>query len=132
MLLSFASCGGTVLGPLDDTVFVLRTIDGDSLPVVTSQELVDRAWIVVADTIWFEAGSKWRRHWIQRRGEGVDGAPLDVVESGHVERRGGQLTLWTDCFEACRDEDVLVASGTNLVMEHTIKHGGRNMIYERL
>lgn len=132
LLLLFSSCGGNILGPLNDTVFVLRTIDGDSLPAVTFQELVDRAWVVVADTIWFESGSRWRRHWVQRREEGVDGAPRDVVENGYVERQNGELILWSRCFEACRDTDVFKEGGTDLVMDHTLKHGGRNMIFKRI
>ena len=129
--LSLASCGENVLGPLNDTVFVLRTVDGGNLPATVSHELGGLAWIVTADTIWLESGSKWRRHSFQRREDGVGGDPLDVETDGTVIRQGGVLILAFDCPDGgvCIAPDRIVADATRLEMEQTYKHSGKRLIF---
>jgi hypothetical protein len=67
------------------------------------------AWIVTADTIWLESGSRWRRHSVQHREAGVGGEPLDLEASG--------------------TPDGLVRTETGLEMGETYLHAGTNLVF---
>jgi len=130
--LSLASCGEDVLGPLNNTVFVLRTVDGQNLPATVAGKFGGLAWIVTADTIWFESGSKWRRRSVQHREPGVGGDPLDREEDGSVSFREGFLFLDFDCPDGdCITPDRVVANATRLEMDDTHLHDGRRLVFER-
>jgi hypothetical protein len=129
--LILASCGQDVLGPLNNTVHVLRSVDGASLPATVVGEFGGLAWVVTADTIWFESGSRWRRHSVQQREPGVGGEPLDLETSGTVVRReDGSLILAFDCDDTdCLAPDGLVQSETGLEMGGTYLHAGTNLVF---
>lgn len=131
-LLTLSACGEDILGPLNDTAFVLHTVDGETLPATVTDQLGGLAWVVTADTIWFESGSHWRRHSVQRREEGVGGDPLDVETDGRVARgEGGLLILDFECADTgdCIAPDRLVEGDGQLEMEQTYLHAGRTLIY---
>jgi hypothetical protein len=130
VLLSLASCGENVLGPLDDTVFVLQSIDGVPLPATVAPESGGLAWIVTADTIWLGSGSRWRRHNVQHREEGVGGEPFDAETDGSVRRQGGVLVLAFNCRGGdCIAPDRLVENATVLEMDNTYLHAGRKLVF---
>lgn len=133
-LVALPACRENILGPLNNTAFVLRTVDGQDLPVSVSYGPGDLAWVVTADTIWFESGSKWRRHTVQHREEGVGGDPLDRETEGSVVRQDGLLILDFECDDGgdCIAPDRLVENATSLEMEHTYRHAGQNLIFERI
>lgn len=129
--LFIASCGEDVLGPLNNTVFVLRTVDGQNLPATVVHEMGGLAWVVTADTIWFESGSKWRRHSVQHREEGVGGDPLDVETDGTVTIQDGVLWLDFDCPDGdCIAPDRMTGDASGLEMDRTYLHDGSRMIFE--
>lgn len=130
-LLLLASCGENILGPLDGTTFVLRTIDGQPLPATAADAFGGLAWIVEADTVWLEGGSRWRRHSVQRREEGVGGDPLDIETGGRVTLRDGLFILDFACDDGdCIAPDRFVGSPLLLEMEQTYLHAGRNLVFE--
>jgi hypothetical protein len=130
-VLTFASCSEDVLGPLNNTVYVLRSVDGGSLPANVVDTLGGLAWVVTADTIWFESGSRWRRHSVQHREPGVGGEPLDVEASGTVVRQpDGLLILAFECDDTdCIAPDRLVQTETGLEMGGTYLHAGTNLVF---
>jgi hypothetical protein len=132
MVLSLASCADNVLGPLDNTVYVLRTIDGQSLPATVVDDFGGLAWVVTADTIRFDSGSRWRRHSVQHREEGVGGDPLDFEASGTVIRQpNGVLILNFECKDTdCTAPDRLIQNDTDLEMDETYLHGGTKLVFE--
>jgi hypothetical protein len=129
--LFLASCGEDVLGPLNNTVHVLHTVDGESLPATVVDDLGGLAWVVSADTIWLESGSKWRRHSAQHREPGVGGEPLDLETSGTVVREeDGSLILAFECEDAdCLAPDGLVQTETGLEIGGTYLHAGTNLVF---
>ena len=131
VLLTVTSCGENILGPLNNKVFVLRTIDGASLPATVTSPL-DLAWVVRADTIWFEDGTKWRRRSVQEREPGVGGDPLDVVDQGTVIRQNGLLILDFECNDTgdCIGPDRLTEHETHLEMQQTFRHHGQRLVFE--
>jgi hypothetical protein len=132
VLLTLASCGEDILGPLNDTVYVLRSVDGEALPATVAGEPGGLAWVVTADTLWFESGSTWRRHSIQHREAGVGGEPLDVKTSGTAVRgEDGSLILSFDCHDTdCIAPDRLGQTETGLEMGETYLHGGTSLVFE--
>jgi hypothetical protein len=70
---TLASCSEDGLGSLNNTVYVLRPVDGASLPATVVDVFGGLAWVVTADTIWFESGTRWRRHSAQHREPGLVG-----------------------------------------------------------
>lgn len=132
VLLTLASCGENVLGPLNDTVYVLRSVDGEDLPATVAGEPGGLAWVVTADTIWFDSGSKWRRHSIQHREAGVGGELLDVEIGGPVVRgEDGLLILSFECHDTdCIAPDRLGQTDTGLGMGETYLHGGTSLVFE--
>ena len=132
-LLTFTSCSDDLLGPLNDTVFVLESIDGEALPTSVVNEFGGLAWIVTADTIWFESGHKWRRHSFQRREEGVGGDPLDISTDGKIVRQNDLLILSFDCKNGeCLTPDRVIHDATTLEMEITYLHDGRKLIFRQI
>lgn len=131
VFLILASCGQDVLGPLNSTVHVLRSVDGAGLPATVVDEFGGLAWVVTADTIWLESGSKWRRHSVQHREPGVGGEPLDVEAGGTVVRRAdGSLVLSFECQDTdCIAPDGLVQTDTGLAMGGTYLHAGANLVF---
>ncbi len=133
-LLTLAACSEDVLGPLTNTVHVLRSVDGASLPATVAGEFGGLAWVVTADTIWFESGSKWRRRSLQQREPGVGGEPLDIAVSGTVVRRpDGVIILALECKDSdCIVPDRFVETETGLEMAETYLHDGTKLIFERI
>jgi hypothetical protein len=131
VFLTLTSCSEDVLGPLNNTVYVLHSVDGGSLPATVVDEFGGLAWVVTADTIWFESGSRWRRHSAQHREAGVGGDPLDVEASGTVVRRqDGLLILAFECNDTdCLAPDGLVQTETGLEMGGTYLHAGTNLVF---
>jgi hypothetical protein len=131
VFLMLASCSEDVLGPLNNTVHVLRSVDGGGLPATVVDEFGGLAWVVTADTIWFESGSRWRRHSVQHREPGVGGEPLDLEASGTVVRRAdGSFVLSFECHDTdCIAPDGLVQTDTGLEMGGTYLHAGTNLVF---
>jgi hypothetical protein len=131
VLLTLAGCTEDVLGPLNNTVYVLHSVDGGSLPATVADEFGGLAWVVTADTIWFESGSRWRRHSVQRREAGVGGEPLHVDVGGTVLRRpDGLLILAFECDDTdCIAPDGLVQTQAGLEMGRTYLHAGADLVF---
>ena len=131
VFLMLASCSEDVLGPLNNTVHVLRSVDGASLPATVVDEFGGLAWVVTADTIWLESGSRWRRHSVQHREAGVGGDPLDLEAGGTVVRRqDGLLILTFECDDTdCIAPDELVQNETGLEMGGTYLHAGTKLVF---
>jgi hypothetical protein len=131
VLLTSASCGEDVLGPLNNTLHVLHTVDGGNLPATVVDGFGGLAWVVTADTIWFESGSRWRRHSVQHREPGVGGEPLDLEASGTVVRQpDGSLILAFECDDTdCLAPDRLVQNETGLEIGVTYLHAGTNLAF---
>jgi hypothetical protein len=132
LLLALTSCRENVLGPLDNTVYVLRSVDGASLPATVPGAFGGLAWVVTADTIWFESGSSWRRHSVQHREAGVGGEPVDFETSGTVVREpDGLLVLAFECPDGdCLAPDRLVQTETGLEMHGTYLHDGTRLLFQ--
>jgi hypothetical protein len=125
IVFGLAACGDGVLGPTNDTVFVLRTVDEDSLPANVSDG-GDLSWTVIADTIWFDSGSDWRRRSVHRRGPPTGETLIDIENDGVVIRRGGEIILDFECRDTgdCIVPDRLRPTGAQLEMERTFLHAG--------
>jgi hypothetical protein len=131
ILFGVTACGENVLGPLNDQVFALQTVDGQSLPAVVDG--LDGAWTILADTIWFHSGSKWRRHTVHQRGPSTGNDLWDSENEGSVVRFEGDVVLSFDCEDgSCIAPDRLVVDGALLEMARTFLHPGTKLRFAPL
>ena len=91
MTFGFTACGDGVLGPLNDEIFVLRTVAEDSLPAIVDD--LGGPWTIIADTIWFHSGSDWRRRQVHRRGLSTGNDLVEWETDGFVIRYDGEIIL---------------------------------------
>lgn len=134
LLAASTACTEDVLGPLDGSTFVLRSVRGAPVPITLDTTLAagfTQRWTVFADTIWL-VSNRWARHIVYDE-RFSDGQVFrrDFEYGGIAQRFNGDLVLvfgkggQCDCIAP----DRVTQQGDELVMRETLFHGGTELIF---